>query len=119
MYAMSVKKVEMEFSEDTVNEIARLVCERVVNGIDEHVESGVRYHVVSNDVVDMIANAIREIDECTLNRIEISVIKASGQLYKQVKKIAYEKLIGMFQHELEQIHLKEAFDTEMEKEGEA
>ena len=114
---MSVKTVEMNFTEDTINEIARLVCERIINGIDEHVENGVRYHVVANDVVDMITNAIKEIDECTLNRIEISVLKANGQLFKQVKKVVFEKLIGIFQLELEQIHLKDAFDKETQKEG--
>ena len=110
---MSVKKVEMHFSEDTVNEIARLVCERVVNGIDEHVENGVRYHVVANDVVDMITNAIKDIDECTLNRIEISVHKANGQLFKQVKRVVFGKLVGIFQLALKQMEENERESDEL------
>ena len=105
---MKNRKVEFQFSEETINHIAERVAERIIKATKEYVKEGIQYRLLDEDTVTMITNAIRSIDDPNLAKIEISIVSAQGQLYSTVKEEAFKKVRDEMNREIKRLrHLRE------------
>ena len=97
-------KIEFKFPEEVIDRISRDVIESLFSEMNEYISEGIRYDLLDDDTLKMITKAIQDMDNCNLNKIELSIISARGQLYSQVKKRVYEKLIKFLPEELEELN---------------
>lgn len=96
-------KIEFRFPEATIKRLAESVTDRIFGSIDEFTQDSVRYQLLNNDTAEMITEAIKNLDEQNINRIELCIITARGQLYAQVKKQVFKNALDVIQREIRRL----------------
>ena len=86
------EKQELNFTDDTIEEIGDSVIEKVLDHLSEFIDSGVRYGLLPEHLARDIAEHIAQPEEASINKLEINFLKAKGQLHKRVREYVYKQL---------------------------
>ena len=95
---MTTRKQELRFTDDTISEIGDQIIDRVIENLSDYIESGVRHGLIPNHLARDIAEYILQSEEAdkseeaSFAKLEITFLKARGQLHKRVREYVYKKL---------------------------
>ena len=108
---MKHKKIDFHFNEETIERIAEHAAIRIEEEIDKRIKDAISYRLLDEDTVNNITDAIRNLDNPNIGKIEICVHTARGQLYSAVKKSTLEKALLIISSQLKIINDNEATQT--------
>lgn len=98
---MTTEKRELRFTDDTISEIGDQIIDRVIENLSDFIESGVRHGLIPNHLARDIAEYIlqsekgeetEQSEEASFTKLEITFLKARGQLHKRVREYVYKEL---------------------------
>ena len=85
-------KVEVVFTEETIERIAKEATGRIVSNIYEDVSEAIRSNFLPEDVIASICDNIQnQEDDMNIDKVEIVLLQSRGQLFNRV----YDKVLEM------------------------
>ena len=89
---MTENKQELNFTDDTIEEIGDQIIDRVIETLPDFIESGVQHGLLPNHLARDIAEYIAQPEEASFAKLEIDFLKARGQLHKRIRAYIYKEL---------------------------
>ena len=86
------EKQELNFTDETIKEIGECIIERVIDNLPDFIDMGIRNGLLPEQLARDIAEYIAQPEEASFNKLEITFIKARGQLHKRVREYVYKGL---------------------------